>query len=562
MPEPGSSSGEHPGGTPSLRPDASVPVPLGELAHRIGASTSAADTAVTGITLDSRQVRPGDLFAAVAGEHAHRADFVWAAAAAGAVAVLTDARGRARASLSGLPVLVTLDPRAHLGTLAATIYGHPGDRLLTFGVTGTNGKTISTYLLAAGLHAAGRSTGLVGTIETRIGDRVVPSERTTPEATDLHALLAVMVESGVTAVAMEVSSHALALGRSDGIVFDVAVFTNLGSDHLDFHGDVETYFRTKAALFTPEHSRAGVVNVDDPYGRRLVDAVATVPITTVSAAGDPAADWRADDVRVGLDGATFTVVGPGSVTARVSLALPGRFNVDNALGAVVALVTAGLPLPRAVEGVAACTGVPGRMERVDAGQDFLALVDYAHTPEALETLLVAVRPLTSGRVLLVFGCGGDRDQAKRPVMGEVAARGADVVVVTDDNPRSEDPGAIRAAVLSGARGAGGAEGASAETVGTARGVPARRSAEVLEQADRAAAIATAVDRAAAGDVVVVAGKGHETFQQVGPDALGFDDRAVLRSALASHRTASHRTASGQTASGQTASHRTTLRCSS
>lgn len=533
VPEPGSSSGAQPGGTSSLlRPAVVVPVPLGQLADRIGVSTSAPDTVVTGITLDSREVRPGDLFAAVAGAHAHRADFVPAAAAAGAVAVLTDARGRARASASGLPVLVALDPRDHLGTLAATIYGHPGDRLLTFGVTGTNGKTISTYLLEAGLRAAGLSTGLVGTIATRIGDRAVPSERTTPEATDLHALLAVMVESGVAAVAMEVSSHALALGRSDGLVLDVAVFTNLGSDHLDFHGDVETYFRTKAALFTPRHSRAGVVNVDDPYGRRLVDGsvVATVPVTTFSAAGDLAADWRAEDVQVHPTGATFTVVGPGSVTSPASVAMPGRFNVDNALGAVVALVTAGLPLPRAVDGVASCTGVPGRMERVDAGQDFLAIVDYAHTPEALETLLAAVRPLASGRVLLVLGCGGDRDQAKRPVMGEVAARGADVVVVTDDNPRSEDPGAIRAAILSGARAA------------DARGVPAGTPSEVLELADRAAAISTAVERAAAGDVLVVAGKGHETRQQVGADALTFDDRTVLRSALASHQTASHRTA--------------------
>lgn len=502
-----------------MRPVSTVPVPLGEIAALLGVATGAPATSVSGVTLDSRQVRPGDLFAAVAGAHAHRADFAAAAADAGAVAVLTDTSGRVRATASGLPVLVATDPRAHLGALAARVYGRPADRLLTIGVTGTNGKTTTAYLLDAGLRVAGLAAGLIGTIETRIGDRTVPSERTTPEATDLHALLAVMVESGVAAVAMEVSSHALALGRTDGLVLDVGLFTNLGTDHLDFHGDVESYFRAKAALLTPPHSRAGVVNVDDPYGRRLVD-LATVPITTYSAAGDMAADWHAADVRVTQVGATFTIVGPGPVRVDASVAMPGRFNVDNALAAIVTLVTAGVGLSQAVEGVASCTGVQGRMERVDEGQDFLAVVDYAHTPEALATLLTAVRGLTAGRVLLVLGCGGDRDQAKRAVMGEIAARDADVVIVADDNPRYEDPALIRAAVLDGAARVHGAT-----------------AAEVLEQPDRQAAIAAAVGRAAAGDVVVVAGKGHETTQDLGARVLAFDDRAALRAALDAHRTA-------------------------
>lgn len=507
-------------GEPSgLRPAFADPVPLGDLSSLLGVPTSAPDTVVSGITLDSRDVRPGDLFAAIAGAHAHRADFVATAAATGAVAVLTDAAGRTRATASGLPVLVAADPRAHLGTLAARIYGRPADRLLTIGVTGTNGKTTTAYLMEAGLRAAGLATGLVGTIETRIGDRAVSSERTTPEATDLHALLAVMVESGVAAVAMEVSSHALALGRTDGLVLDVGLFMNLGTDHLDFHGDLETYFRTKAALLTPAHSRAGVVNVDDPYGRRLVD-LATVPVTTYSAAGNAAAHWHAADVRVTPAGSTFTIVGPGPMAVDAAVALPGRFNVDNALGAVVTLVTAGVALAPAVAGVASCTGVRGRMERIDEGQDFLAVVDYAHTPEALATLLAAVRGLTAGRVLLVLGCGGDRDQAKRAVMGEIAARDADVVMVTDDNPRSEDPALIRAAVLDGAARVHGAT-----------------AAEVIEQPDRQAAIAAAVGRAAAGDVVVVAGKGHETTQDLGARVLAFDDRAALRAALDALRTA-------------------------
>jgi UDP-N-acetylmuramoyl-L-alanyl-D-glutamate--2,6-diaminopimelate ligase len=342
--------------------------------------------------------------------------------------------------------------------------------------------------------------------------------RTTPEATDLQALLAVMRERGVDAVAMEVSSHALALGRVDGTSYDVAVFTNLTEDHLDFHADLDDYFHAKAALFTPGRSRVAVVNIDDAYGERLA-ADAAIPVVTVSPAGRRDAAWRADKVEVAAEGSTFRLVGPDGVTVDGATALVGAFNVDNAVLAVVALVQAGADPAAAAKGVADCAGIPGRMERVAEGQEFLALVDYAHSPDALERLLATARGLTkggSGRVLLVVGCGGDRDPHKRPMMGEIAARGADVAVLTNDNPRSEDPHAILSALKGGAARAGG-------------------SATVEVVPDRKAAIDKAVGLAEPGDVVVVAGKGHEQGQEVAGEVHPFDDRTVLRAAIAAAR---------------------------
>jgi len=375
-------------------------------------------------------------------------------------------------------------------------------------VTGTNGKTTTVYLLEAGLRAAGRPTGLVGTVETRIGDERVASVRTTPEATDLQALLAVMRERGVTAVALEVSSHALALGRVDGLVFDVAVFTNLTEDHLDFHRDMEDYFAAKASLFTLARSRRGVVCVDDAYGRRLA-AQATVPVVTVSPAGD-AADWRVTEPATGPAGSRFTLLGPQGRRVACSTRLAGAVNLADAALAVVALVEAGVDAERAAAGVASCPGVPGRMERVGEGRP-LALVDYAHSPDALERLLATCRSLVPGRVLLVVGAGGDRDPHKRPAMGRIAAAGADVTVLTGDNPRSEEPAAILAALRAGA----------AEVAGS--------HVEVV--ADRRAAIERAVALAGPDDVVVVAGKGHETGQEVAGVVHPFDDRVVLGEAL-------------------------------
>jgi UDP-N-acetylmuramoyl-L-alanyl-D-glutamate--2,6-diaminopimelate ligase len=466
-----------------------------------------AAVAVTGATLRAGEARPGDLFAALPGTRAHGADFAAEAAAAGAVAVLTDPAGLARAEVTGLPVLVHPRPRAVLGAVAAAVYGDPTRRLRVLGVTGTSGKTTVAHLLEAGLAQAGRTTGLLGTVRTRIGARSLPSAFTTPEAPDLQALFAVMVEEGVTDVAMEVSSHALALGRVAGTRFAVGAFTNLSQDHLDFHRDMEDYFAAKASLFEPGRSEHAVICVDDEWGRRL--AAGTPGAVTVSATGP--ADWCAHDVTTAPDGTqSFTAATPnGPVPVR--LRLPGAFNVANALVALACLDAAGVAPAVAAEGIAR-VAVPGRMQRVDLGQPFLAVVDYAHKPAAVAALLETLRAQVDGRLIVVLGAGGDRDRAKRPLMGAAAAARAELVVVTDDNPRSEDAAAIRAAVLAGAR---------AEP----------RRGEVREIGDRAAAIAAAVAAARPGDAVVVAGKGHETGQKVGDSTYPFDDAQELAAAI-------------------------------
>jgi len=498
---------------PAPPPGAGLPVrpatpprrALGDLAAAVPGlrvPAAATGTVVSGCTLDSRSVRPGDLYAALPGARAHGADFAGQAAVAGAAAVLTDPAGAARAAATALPVVLADDPRALLGAVAAHVHGHPARGMTVLGVTGTNGKTTTAFLLDAGLRAAGHVPGLIGTVLTRIGDQVVPSERTTPEAPDLQGLLAVMRERCVTAVSMEVSSHALALGRVDGLVLDVAVFTNLSQDHLDFHADMADYETAKAQLFTPARARRAVVNADDAAGRRLV-AAGLVPTSTYGDSGD----WQAREVELRPDGSSFRLVGrgpDGPVDVPASVRLPGAFNVANAVAALAALATAGVPVEAAVDGVAGLPGVPGRMERVDTGQGFLAVVDYAHTPDAVATLLRAVRTVTAGRVIVVVGCGGDRDRGKRPSMGRAAVLGADVAVLTSDNPRSEDPREILREMA--------APGA------------------VLEP-DRRAAIAYAVALARPGDAVVVAGKGHETGQEAGGVRTPFDDRVVLRELL-------------------------------
>ena len=486
--------------------------PLAELSGQLGVAAPEQTAEVTGITHDSRAVRPGDLYAALPGARAHGADFVTQAAGLGAVAVLTDPAGAERVAAAGLPALVVDDPRARMGELAATIYGHPGRDLLQIGITGTSGKTTTAYLVEGGLRTV-HSTGLIGTVEMRIGDERIKSERTTPEATDLQALFAVMRERGTDAVAMEVSSHALVLGRVDGCVFDIGVFTNLSPEHMEFHSDMEDYFRAKAQLFTPERGRLGVVNADDEYGRRLAKE-AGVPVVTYSAEGHPDADWRAEDVHVGPMDSTFTVVGPKGERIAARSPLPGPFNVANTLAAIVALAVAGLDPQAAADGVAAVPGVPGRLERVDAGQPYLAVVDYAHKTDAVESVLRALRKVTEGRVHVVLGCGGDRDKTKRAPMGAAAARLADTAVLTSDNPRSEDPLSILATMLHGAA-----------------TVPAHERGEVQVFEDRAAAIAAAVARAQPGDTVLVAGKGHEQGQDIAGVVRPFDDRQVLREAI-------------------------------
>jgi UDP-N-acetylmuramoyl-L-alanyl-D-glutamate--2,6-diaminopimelate ligase len=482
----------------ALRPSDPSPRPLIGLLDALPGLSVIGDLTevlVSGCTHDSRAVRPGDLYAALAGEHVHGAAFAAQAVAAGAVAVLTDPVGAAL--VSGVPVLVAEHPREVLGRISSWVHGHPSSALTVLGITGTNGKTTTAFFLEAGLRAAGRETGLLGTVLTRIGDVEVTSERTTPESTDLHALFALMRERGVSAVAMEVSSHALAYGRVDGVRFDTSVFTNLSQDHLDFHATMEDYFAAKAQLFTPERSARAVIS-DDEAGRRLL-ADPSIPLQSYGTHGD----WRAEDVVLRNDGSTFTLVGPGTSVA-ASVRLPGAFNVSNALAALACLVTAGIPVEAAVRGVAGLASVPGRMERVDAGQPFAALVDYAHTPDAVVTLLRSVRAVTTGRLIVVLGCGGDRDRGKRPLMGQAAVEGADLAVLTSDNPRSEDPLAILADMA--------------------------QPGAVVEP-DRRAAIAYAVGQAGPGDTVVVAGKGHERGQEVAGVITPFDDREVLRGCL-------------------------------
>ncbi|MGG2465509.1 Mur ligase family protein [Streptomyces sp. RGM 3693] len=528
--------GRYPG---APRPEEVRPTPLADLARQLTLPVPdhADAVQVTGITHDSRAVRPGDVYAALPGARLHGADFVAQAADLGAAAILTDPSGAERAAATGLPVLAVDDPRGRMGALAVSIYGAPGEDLLQIGITGTSGKTTTAYLIEGGLRAAaakesegglreaqpteggagrpvGGLTGLIGTVESRIGDERLKSERTTPEATDLQALFAVMRERGVRSVAMEVSSHALVLGRVDGCVFDVAVFNNLSPEHMEFHSGMEDYFQAKAQLFTTARSKAGVVNIDDEYGRRLAAGESEVPVTTFSAEGHPDADWRAADVELGALGSTFTVHGPGGVTLRAASPIAGPFNVSNALAAITALAVAGIDPQTAADGVAAIPGVPGRLERVDVGQPYLAVVDYAHKTDAVESVLRALRKVTTGKVHAVLGCGGDRDRHKRMPMGAAVARLADTAVLTSDNPRSEDPLAILATMLAGA----------AE-------VPVHERGTVLVEEDRAAAIAAAVARAEPGDTVIVAGKGHEQGQDIAGVVRPFDDRQVLRASI-------------------------------
>jgi UDP-N-acetylmuramoyl-L-alanyl-D-glutamate--2,6-diaminopimelate ligase len=515
---------------------------LGDLTSRTGAADAASEAAsdaasdaasvvVTGVTLDSRSVLPGDLYAALPGFNVHGARFAADAVAAGALAVLTDAEGRglveaavAQAGLPAVPVLVSGDPRAVLGDVAATVYGHPSAALTMIGITGTNGKTTTAYLVESALRAHGSRTGLIGTVETRIGDDHVDSVRTTPEATDLHALLAVMRERGVDACVMEVSSHALALHRVDGVVYDVALFTNLSQDHLDFHPSMEAYFAAKASLFTPRRSRSGVVCVDDAWGVRLARE-AGVPVTTLSTTEVARADWGVEEG----EGGAFTLRehASGRGIALVSH-LPGHFNVANTALAALALLAAGLSDADVEAAMAVPPVVPGRMEVVAPGGDGTprCVVDFAHTPDAVDAALAALRPSTRGRLIVVLGAGGDRDSGKRPAMGAAAARRADVVVVADDNPRSEDPATIRAAVVEGAR----AQVASGDAT----------ASEIIDGGARASAVAEAVALAVVGsgeqaedvDTVVVLGKGHEKGQEIHGVKHPFDDRDAVRAALA------------------------------
>lgn len=482
------------------------------------------DAEIWSVASDNRVVADGDLFVALPGAGTHGARFATSAIDAGARAVLTDpvgARIVAEAGESRVPVLVTDDARGILGHVAAWVYGDPATQLTTFAVTGTNGKTTTTYLLDHVLRTLGWTGGLIGTVEMRSGDRVLPSRLTTPEAADLQALLATMREDGVGTLAMEVSSHALSLHRVDGIVFDVAGFTNLSQDHLDFHGDLQEYFDAKAALFTPEHARRGVVVVDDAWGTRMAE-VATVPVSTLAVTGGKDADWTVEDVVAHGTGSEFVLRHRDGRALKTSTALPGGFNVANAALALAMVLEAGADVRDVAVALETAGGVstqvPGRMEVV--GTSPRVVVDFAHNTDALALALAALRPTTEGRLVVVFGATGDRDKGKRPSMGAVAVEGADVVVVTDDDPHGEDPATIRAEVLAGA--------AAARTA--AQDAPRART--VVEIAPRATAIHDTIREADDRDTILVAGRGHEVWQEIAGVDHALDDRVEARAALA------------------------------
>jgi UDP-N-acetylmuramoyl-L-alanyl-D-glutamate--2,6-diaminopimelate ligase len=471
---------------------------------------------VTGVAYDSRKVAAGALFVAIPGFKQDGRKF--AADALGRGAAVVVAEGADPLPGSAAARVLVPSSREALARLADAYHGHPSRRLSVIGITGTNGKTTTSLLVEALLGAGGRPTGVIGTIQYRVGDQAEAASQTTPEALELQALLARMVDAGVGGAAMEVSSHALSLSRVDGIEFDVAVFTNLTQDHLDFHKTLEAYRDAKARLFgllarSRKPRRAAVVNVDDPAGAAMISAAEADPRVRILTFGLRApALLRPRRWESGMDGITLEVVTPGGEIA-ITSALVGEHNVMNLLGAVgvgLALEMEPAQIGRILSGVAT---VPGRFERVEAGQPFLVVVDYAHTPDALENVLATARKLLKpgARLGVVFGCGGDRDRGKRPIMGGIAARLADRAWVTSDNPRSERPEAILAEI---------------ET-----GIPATAAGRHESVADRRRAIQGAVGWAREGDVVVIAGKGHETYQIVGSEVLPFDDREVARTAL-------------------------------
>ncbi len=461
----------------------------------------AAGVEITALAYDNRRVVPGALFFCVPGFTRDGHDFAPDAVARGAAALVV-----ARPLGLGVPEVVVDDVRAAMAVAAARFHGDPTARLPVVGITGTNGKTTTAFLVRSLLEAAGRPCGLLGTVKSVVAGEEREVVRTTPEAIDLQGTFAEMLAGGDTACAMEVSSHALELRRADGIHFAAAVFTNLTQDHLDFHPDMEAYFQAKRLLFAAGPG-VRIANADDPYGRRLADEFAG----TVTFGIDADADHRAVDVRAGRASSEFVVRSPDGEFP-TAVPLPGRFNVANALAAWAAARALGVPPDVLARALPDASVVPGRFQPVDEGQPFAVLVDYAHTPDSLENVLVAARDLARGRVIAVFGAGGDRDRGKRPLMGEIAARLADVAVVTSDNPRSEDPDSILDAIV-----AGMASGARAQ---------------VEREVDRRAAIARAVGLAEAGDVVVVAGKGHEQGQEfAGGRKVPFDDVAVAREAL-------------------------------
>lgn len=459
-------------------------------------STAAPDTEINEVRYDSRAVRPGDLFVAIRGYATDGHQYIGKALEQGAAAIVCEE------APAGTPAVVVENARRALAEIAANRFGHPADSMVMLGVTGTNGKTTTTYLVKHMLEDAGRKVGLIGTNQNLIGDEVVETERTTPESYELHALFARMRDAGCTHVIMEVSSHSLVLDRVHGIHFAVGAFTNLTQDHLDFHKTMEEYRRAKALLFTI--SDKGVINLDDPAaGAMLADA--KCPCLTFSCEKD-AADLTAKNLKLHADGVEFVAATKGDL-ARVKLPIPGHFSAENALTALGIVLQLGMPLADAAKSLATATGVKGRVEVVPTDTDYTVLIDYAHSPDGVENVLRAVRGFARGRVVALFGCGGDRDRTKRPKMGKIAADLADFCIVTSDNPRTEDPKTIIDDILEGMKGT-------------------KTPMQVI--VDRPEAIHWALAHAKKDDIIVLMGKGHETYQEVNHVKHHMDEREIVR----------------------------------
>jgi UDP-N-acetylmuramoyl-L-alanyl-D-glutamate--2,6-diaminopimelate ligase len=489
-----------------IRPLTTYSLGLNEAAQLVSAKyTHSADVHITGIAMSDRDIQPGDLFVAAPGAKVHGAQFIASAIKNGAVAVVTDEEG---ALLSGnIPTLIANDVRAAAATVAASLYKSPTRDLASIGITGTNGKTTVTMLLHQIFTSAHRQSGLIGTVETRIGSEVLASSRTTPEAPELQSLAAVMRERHMRHLVMEVSSHAIALQRIKGSHFAMVGFTNLTQDHLDFHGDMENYYQTKAKLFTHEYAERGFINIDSEHGQHLARE-SSIPISTISREST-SAEWYFANMHKISQGYEISIRGTGGILIESTTSLLGAYNLDNLLMAIAIAHESGVDPVELATIIPTLIGAPGRLDPVSIGQNFTALVDYAHSPDAVSNVLAAAREFTPGKVIAVLGCGGDRDSSKRPLMGKALIEGSDVAVFTSDNPRSENPTEILKEMTSSI---------SVSTPNT-----------VIE--DRAAAIEYAVGLAQATDTVLILGKGHETGQDIKGVVTPFDDRLQLARAI-------------------------------
>ena len=481
-----------------IRPLETKKIKFSKLADAIGIEYFGTDFEVTGVAQNADEVRSGDIFLAIAGEKHHGAEFAALAAQKGAVAVITDAKGSELSK--NLPTVVVGDPRKLVGELAAAFYDQPMKKMFTVGITGTNGKTTVTTLLHQIWQTAGWSSGLIGTINTLIDSEVLPSRHTTPEAADLQAIMATMSERHIRSVAMEVSSHALELNRIIGCHFNIAGFTNLTQDHLDFHENMENYFNAKAKLFQYGLSEQAVINIDNDAGTKLAKLI-KIPVTTVSRM-ETSADWHYESI----DQDQVKIRGAGGILIEGRTSLIGAFNLDNLLMAVAIAYMSGIDPIEISTNLSKYRGAPGRFEKVEVGQKFTAFVDYAHTPDAVNRVLAEARKLTNGSVIAVLGCGGDRDRSKRPLMGDALVAGSDIAIFTSDNPRSEDP------------------------IEILKQMSGEHKGEVI--VDRKMAIERAVALAKPGDVVAVLGKGHETGQEIQGKNFPFDDAVILANAIA------------------------------